>query len=145
MRQHGLVPIDVFAPHLEQPLDFSRVHPTGVLAYWPVSKPNSDNAKLGSNCMGVYLGPAAMHSQTGHLVLTHKGHVLHVPHVHVYSAVKPFQGGLVDVLSLKLFPVLDLTIDLAAHVRACGQPDWSGNSAVLSGPWSIFGSRGQYS
>jgi hypothetical protein len=73
---NGQAPIEVFAQHLENSLNFTQVHPTRVLAYWPVSKLNSDDLKLGSNCVDVYIRPAAMRGQTGHLVMMHKGHVL---------------------------------------------------------------------
>jgi transposase InsO family protein len=120
VRPNGRAPIEVFAPHLENSLDFTHVHPTGVLAYWPVSKPNRDDSKLGSNGVGVYIGPAAMRGQTGHLVMTHKGHVLCVSHVRVDPAVKPYQRGLVNELSAMPGFVEDSTVDLAAHVLPDG-------------------------
>ncbi len=89
VQSNGKALIKIFAPHLEKPIDFSHVHPTGVLAYWPVSKARSDDPKLGHNGVGVYLGPAAMWQQAGHLVLTKAGHVLCVAHVRVDTAVKP--------------------------------------------------------
>jgi hypothetical protein len=90
VRSSGLALIEKFAPHLEKQLDFTHVHPTGVLAYWPVSKVNSDDSKLGSNGVGVYLGPGSMRNQAGHLVWTQAGHVLSVAHVRVDTTVKPF-------------------------------------------------------
>jgi hypothetical protein len=66
VQANGKAPIEVFAPHLENLINFSHVYPTGVLAYWPVSKVNREDAKLGSNSVCVYLGPAEMRSQRGH-------------------------------------------------------------------------------
>ena len=120
VRPSGLAPIEVFAPKLPQPLDFSRVHPTGVLAYWPVSKARREDAKLGRNGVGVYLGPGAMQGRTGHLVLTEAGHVLSVAHVRVDTAVRPFQRGLVHELESKSKPAQGTTLDLAAYVLPDG-------------------------
>ena len=118
----GRAPIELFAPHLDQPIDFSRVYPVGVLAYWPLSKVKRDDPKLGCNGVGVYLGPAEMRGQTGHLVLTQSGHVLCVAHVRVDTAVRPFLRGLVNVLSDKSVSssLSDTTVDLAAFVLEDG-------------------------
>ena len=121
VRVNGKAPIELFAPHVKQPIDFTHVHPTGVLVFWPVSKANCDDKKLGRNGVGVYLGPAAMRDQAGHLVLTKAGHVLCVAHVRIDSAIKPFQRGLVNVLSAGPFPdVFESNIDMAAHVLSDG-------------------------
>ncbi len=95
-------------PHLEKPIDFSHVHPTGLLAYWPVSKARRDDLKLGRTSVGVYLGPAAMQQQAGHLVLTN-------------TVVKQFLQGLVNELTTNpLQDMRDSTVDLAVHVLTDG-------------------------
>ena len=102
-------------------MDFTHVHPTGVLAFWPVSKARREDSKLGRNGVGVYLGPGEMRGQTGHLVLTEAGHVLSVAHVRVDTAVRPFLRGLVNQLSSKsLSTAQDATVDLAAWVLPDG-------------------------
>jgi hypothetical protein len=120
VRANGKAPIEIFALHLEKPLDFSHVHPTGVLAYWPVSKANRDDAKLGRNGVGVYLGPGSMRNQAGHLVLTEAGHVLSVAHVRVDTALKPFLRGLVSKLDSHPLTEHGLGTDLAAMLLPDG-------------------------
>ena len=120
VRPNGMAPIELFAPQLERPLEFSHVHPTGVLAFWPVSKARREDTKLGRNGVGVYLGPGAMRGQAGHLVLTEAGHVLSVAHVRVDTAVKPFARGLVNQLSAKVTSVQDAPVDLAAWLLPDG-------------------------
>jgi hypothetical protein len=53
VQSNGKALIQLVAPHLEKLIDFSHVHPTGVLAYWPVSKARCDDPKLGHNCQAV--------------------------------------------------------------------------------------------
>ena len=120
VRSGGMAPIEIFAPHLEKPLDFTHVHPTGVLAFWPVGKAQRDDAKLGRNGVGVYLGPGAMRGQSGHLVLTQAGHVLSVAHVRVDTAVRPFHHGLVGELSSKSESPQSTTVDLASWILPDG-------------------------
>jgi hypothetical protein len=116
VRSCGHAPLELFAPSVN--IDFSSVWPTGTLAYWPMPKKNRNDPKLGSNGVGVYLGPADMVHQAGHLVLTPTGRIFCVAHVRVDTTVRPFERGLRTQMLSKTDKLLQVNsiIDLSNAV-----------------------------
>ena len=96
VRSDGNAPIETFA---KKDIDFSNLHPAGTLAYWHVDKKQRDDPKLGNSAaVGVYLGPAEVFGQRGHLVYTTNDRLRAVSHILVDIDTKPFQLGMLKEL-----------------------------------------------
>jgi hypothetical protein len=122
VRPSGNAPIETFAL---QSIDFTNVHPTGVLCYWYISKDRRTDPKLGVTAgVGVYIGPAAIHRQSGHLVISPAGRIICTAHVRVNNAVQPFRVGLTAELIARSnsFNTAfdDSTIDPDAYIQFDG-------------------------
>jgi Integrase core domain len=91
VRADDQAPIETFAL---KKVDFSKVHPTGVLCYWHVGKQQRDGKLANTADVGVYLGNGGAVQNRGHLVLTTANKIRVVSHLLVDNDCKPFKVGL---------------------------------------------------
>ncbi|MGA0840423.1 MAG: hypothetical protein ACO3P1_11075, partial [Pseudomonadales bacterium] len=123
VRPHGKAPIEEFAG---QDVDFSKVHPTGILCYWSIDKKHRDDPKFGNAAsVGVYIGPGEAVGSRGHLVYTADNKLRVVSHVIVDHTSKPFQIGLITEMlsrSKRVTSVFDrASVDPSVFVLPSGE------------------------